>query len=125
MNNFINKNLQYAVVGATNNTEKYGFKVFADLLAGGYKVFPINPKKGEILNKLVYEKLSETPAKIDVVIFVVPPQIVVKELELVQKLGIQKVWMQPGSESDEAVTFCDKNKIQCMHDACIMIKRIG
>lgn len=45
----IDKNFIYAVVGASNNEEKYGYKVFKDLLDAGYKVLPINPSEKEIL----------------------------------------------------------------------------
>jgi hypothetical protein len=45
----INKKFLYAVIGTSNNQEKYGFKVFKDLLDGGYKVIPINPSEKEVL----------------------------------------------------------------------------
>jgi predicted CoA-binding protein len=45
----INKNFLYAVVGTSNNKEKYGYKVFKDLLNAGYKVLPINPNEKGIL----------------------------------------------------------------------------
>ncbi|MBU0625936.1 CoA-binding protein [Patescibacteria group bacterium] len=31
--------------------------------------------------------------------------------------------MQPGSESDRAIAYCEMNGIECVHDACIMIDR--
>ena len=64
----INKNFLYAVVGASNNEEKYGHKVFKDLLDAGYKVVPINPSEQEILGEKVYPTLSEVRKNIDVVI---------------------------------------------------------
>ncbi len=42
----------------------------------------------------------------------------------VKKLNISKVWMQPGSESEEVITFCEKNEIE--HNpvgSCIMVER--
>jgi uncharacterized protein len=121
---FINKKLQYAVIGASTNTEKYGFKVFADLLTAGYKVYPINPKGGELLEKTVYKSINEVPEKINIVIFVVPPEVTEKELETVKKLDIRRVWMQPGSQSGQAIKFCEENGIDCMYDACIMVRRL-
>lgn len=53
----INKDYLYAVIGASNNKEKIGYKVFKDLLEGGYKVIPINPTEKEILGKQVYRTL--------------------------------------------------------------------
>lgn len=91
----INKDFLYAVVGASNNKEKYGYKVFKDLLDGGYKVIPINPNEKEILKTDVYPTLSATEKKIDVVIFVTPPVVTEKILEEVKQLKIQNIWMQP------------------------------
>lgn len=91
----INKNFLYAVVGASNNEGKYGYKVFKDLLDGGYKVLPINPNEQEILKTKSYSTLSSVKEKIDVVIFVTQPAVTEKVLEEVKELKIQNVWMQP------------------------------
>jgi len=119
----INKNFLYAVVGASNNEEKYGYKVFKDLLEWWYKVIPINPNEQEILKTKVYPTLSATEKKIDVVIFVTPPTVTEKVLEEVNELKIKNVWMQPWAQSDAAIDFCKKNTIECIHDACIIIQR--
>ena len=119
----IDKKNLYAVVGASNNEEKYGYKVFKDLLDAGYKVLPINPSEKEILGQKVYATLSEVKENIDVVIFVTQPIVTEKVLEEVKKIGIKNVWLQPGAQSDAAIQFCRKNNIECIHDACIMIQR--
>lgn len=119
----INKNFLYAVIGASNNTEKYGHKVFKDLLEAEYKVIPINPNEKEILWVQVYPTLSTIKEKIDVVIFVTPPVVTEKVLEEVKLLGITQVRMQPWAESNTAINFCKDNWIACIHDACIMIQK--
>ncbi len=119
----INKNFLYAVIGASNNPEKYGYKVFKDLLDGGYKVLPINPTEKEILWEKVYPTLAASNKKIDVAIFVTQPTVTEKVLEEVKKIWIKNIWLQPGAESDAAIAFCKKNNIECTHDACIMIQR--
>lgn len=50
---------EIAVVGVSENTEKYGFKIFKDLIENGYKVKGINPKDGKILGKKIYKNLKE------------------------------------------------------------------
>ena len=119
----INKKFLYAVVGASNNKEKYGYKVFKDLLDSGYKVIRINPGEKKILGEKVYPTLSNVKKKIDIVIFVTQPKITEKILEDIKILEIQNVWLQPGAQSDAAIQFCKKNNIECIHDACIMIQR--
>ena len=119
----IDKNFLYAVVGASNNKEKYGYKVFKDLLDAGYKVLPINPNEKEILGEKAYTTLSSVKKKISIVIFVTPPRVTENILEEVKTLGIKNVWLQPGAQSDAAIEFCKRNNIECIHDACIMIQR--
>ncbi|MBN2422246.1 CoA-binding protein [Candidatus Woesearchaeota archaeon] len=122
--NIIDKNFTYAVLGASNNPSKYGYKITKDLKEKGYKVIPINLKENNILGFKAYRSIKECPEKIDVVVFVVPPQITERVLEQVKEMGITKVWMQPGSESKKAIDFCKENNIECIHSMCIMIKSI-
>lgn len=119
----INKKFLYAVIGASNNTQKYGYKVFKDLLDARYKVIPINPKEKEILGEKVYANISEVKEKIDVVIFITPPIVTEKVLEEVKMSEITQVRMQPWAESDTAINFCKNNWIECIHNSCIMIHK--
>ena len=119
----IDKNNLYAIVGASSNEEKYGFKVAQDLLSGGYRVALINPKGGEILSQPVFKSLSLLPRKPDVVIFIVPPAVALETLAEVKALGINKTWFQPGSESAAALEFCAQHGIEAVSGACIMIQR--
>jgi predicted CoA-binding protein len=111
----------HAVVGASKNKEKYGYKVYKNLLDRMFDVIPINPNEEEILDNKVYHTLKDFPGNIDLVIFVVPPAITLQVLEEVKELGIKEVWFQPGSESPEAIVFCQKNMIKYTEKSCIMI----
>lgn len=119
----IDENMVYAVVWASDNKEKYGYKVFKDLLENWYKVIGINPQAKEILGETTFQTLSSFGKNIDVVIFVTPPIITEKVLEEVKLLNIKNVWFQPWSESNDAIHFCEKNKISYTANACIMIQR--
>lgn len=123
MQDFINKKFNYAVVGASQNPEKYGNRIYKDLLDSGYNVYPVNPKGGELYDNTVYTDLKEIPVKIDVVDFVIPPKVVITVLPQIKKMGINKIWLQPGSESDEAIKYCKDNEIECIYGACIMVER--
>lgn len=120
----IDQNAVYAVVWASANPEKYGNKIFLDLVEWGYKVYAVNNRDTtEIAWHPVYAKLDNLPVRIDVVIFVVPPQVTEHLIPVVYDMGISHVWMQPGAQSDQAIALCEKLWIDCVHDACIMIKR--
>ncbi|MCD4705781.1 CoA-binding protein [bacterium] len=121
----LNKNYIYAIIGASNDKQKYGYKVLEDLKNLGFKVVPINLESKEILGLKVYKNILDISFKIDVAIFVVPPSVTEKILQDVKKLKINKAWMQPGSESDKAIQYCRNNNIQCIHNACIIIRNIN
>lgn len=61
--------------------------------------------------------------KVDVVDIVVPPHITEQIVKECKQIGITKVWMQPGSESEEAIIFCKDNGIEVVYDNCIMAQR--
>lgn len=111
----------YAVVGASNDPEKYGHKVLKYLIGKGQRAIPVNPKEKKILGLDVSADLSGIKEEIDEVVFVVPPKVTEKLLLEVKDLGIKKVWLQPGSESIKAIEYCDKHAIECVHDACVMM----
>ena len=113
------------VVGASNNPKKFGYKIVKNLKEKGFNVIPINPNEKEILGLAVYSSISEfvkvNPSKkINWVDIVVPPKIALKVLQEINTLGLTNIWFQPGSESIEAINFCEQNNINCAHHACIM-----
>ena len=118
---FIDKSYNYAIVGASKNPEKYGYRILLDMKTSGYHVFPVNLKERSILGLKAYKSLAEITGRIDVVILVVPPEVSVQILFKIKELNIRKVWFQPGSESQEAIQFCRKNNINFVHNQCIML----
>ncbi len=123
VNEFLQKKNIFAVVGASRDPKKYGYQVYKDLKEAGYEVYPVNPKTDKILDDRSYPDLRRLPTKPDVVNVVVPPKITEKIVETCKKLGITKVWMQPGSESEGAVKFCDENGIDVVYGVCVMVER--
>jgi predicted CoA-binding protein len=126
----IDPNLTYAVVWASNNTDKYGYKVFKDLIDKWFNTIAINPKEIEILWKRVYPTLPDYQWTIDIVIFVVPAFITLKILKKMNKknsesknrLNIKSIRFQPWSENDDVIQFCKNNNIEYIANACIMIQ---
>jgi predicted CoA-binding protein len=120
---FLDKKNIFAVVGASRNPEKYGHQVFKDLRNAGYEVYCVNPKADEVLGAECYPNIEALLEKPDVVDIVVPPKITEQVVRTCKKLGITKVWMQPGSESEAAIGFCRDNGIAVIHGVCVMVER--
>ncbi len=115
----------YAVVGATENKDKWGWKILKSLKDAGLEVFPVNPKYDEIDGMACYKDLDSIPKIPSMVITVVPPKVTLEVLTKCSELGIKQVWMQPGSESEEAIEFCNKNDIKATYNACFVVDILG
>ena len=112
---------KFAVIGATDNPEKYGNRIFKNLTKRGYEVYPVNPNLKEIEGTKCYPALSDVPVKVDVVDFVVPPNVTASILKECKKLGLDNIWLQPGSESDAAIAFCRDNNFKVVYGTCVML----
>ena len=119
----LNKQNVFAVVGVSSNPAKYGHQVYLDLKEAGYVVYAVNPTIDEVLGDRCYHSLSELPEMPDVVDTVVPPAVTEGVVKECKELGIARVWMQPGSESEKAINFCVGKNIKVVHDMCVMVKR--
>jgi len=62
-----------AVVGATNNLNKWGFLTFNSAL-NGFRgpVYPVNNKESEVLGHKAFARLTDIPGPVDLVVFVIP-----------------------------------------------------
>jgi uncharacterized protein len=110
-----------AVAGVSRDTKKFGRTVYKDLKHKGYRVFAINPTVDTILGDPCYPNLAALPEKPGGVVTVVPPEATEKLVREAAQLGIARVWMQQGSESPNAIEFCQKNGIQVVYGECIMM----
>jgi predicted CoA-binding protein len=112
---------RFAIVGATDNPEKYGHQIFENLKNRGYEVYPVNPRLKELEGTRCYPRLADIPVRVEVVDFVVPPEVTEEILKECKELGLSCIWLQPGSESEAAITFCHENNLKVVHGVCVML----
>lgn len=76
-----------AIVGASHHEGKIGHTVVKNIVESGYKgrIYPVNPKGGEILGLKVYKNIFEIEEKVDVAIIVVPAKVAENIIEDVAK----------------------------------------
>lgn len=111
----------WAVIGVSSNPEKYGNKIFRQLVAANYKVYGVNPRLEALDGHKIYPTLASLPEVPEVVNLVVPPKLGVEAVEDCIKLGVKRVWFQPGAESDEAITKAEAAGLQVLANACILL----
>ena len=110
-----------AVVGASNNPEKYGHIIVQNLKRKGYTVLPVNPRERTIAGLVAYPSLKEIEGPIHIVNIVTPPAVTRRVLEEVAALGLPNVWLQDGSFDDEVLAYAASAPFRTVHHACIMV----
>ena len=110
-----------AVVGVSRKKAKFGNAIYRELKQKGYNVFPVNPNMQTFEGDACYPDLLSIPEKVDAVIINVPPVQTEKVVKEVTQAGINKVWLQQGSQSDTAVKYCEENGIDCVSNECILM----
>jgi uncharacterized protein len=110
-----------AVAGVSRNDKKFGSIVFRDLKKKGYEVVPVNPDLTEIDGIKCYPSVDEIPGDLHAMITVIPPEKTVQLLNNLQRKDIMIIWMQSGSESEEALGLCRKKNINYVEGECILM----
>lgn len=112
----------WVVVGASNNKDKYGYKLFKFLKGQGLEVYPVNPGVTEVLGETCYPTLSQLPKRPEAVDVVVPPRVSEQILRDCALLGIKHVWLQPGAEDQQNIALAEQLGLEVIHHACLMVE---
>jgi predicted CoA-binding protein len=120
----LNTNPVIALVGATNDSTKYGNVILRDLLRKGYTVRPVNPKATAVEGLPAFKDLRAAAAAGDIglVVYVIPPKLTLQSLREALDLSLKKVWIQPGAGNEEVRSFLDANSFEYLMDACVMVE---
>jgi acetyltransferase len=67
-----------AVIGASRNSAKIGYRIVENIVQRGYKggIYPINPKGGEVLGLKIYPDLSAVDGDVDIAVITIPEKFV-------------------------------------------------
>ncbi|MFW9843410.1 MAG: acetate--CoA ligase alpha subunit [Candidatus Thorarchaeota archaeon] len=122
-----------AVVGASTTRGKLGNDVMRNLIDSGYqgRIYPINPKGGEILGLKAFRSVAEVPADVDVAVIVIPAKFVLKTVEECGKKGVKALviitagFKEIGHEGQEAekklVELAEKYRMVIQGPNCLGI----
>jgi len=92
-----------AIIGASSNPKKYGYKAVKAFLQRGYTVYPVNIREETILGLKVYKSIKDVPTRPDLITVYVPPQMTLKLLPDIAEKGCDELWLNPGTESEEVL----------------------
>ena len=111
-----------AVVGATDNPGKFGWKIYTDLKAKGYRVVAVNPGRATVDGDEAFQSVADLPEPPDIVNIVVPPPRTLRVLDDVAELEDAAVWIQPGAADKAVRDRVAELGIPALIDACIMVQ---
>ncbi|EDY35494.1 CoA binding domain protein [Aciduliprofundum boonei T469] len=74
-------------MGASSHPNKIGYVVLENLKNNGYggRIYPVNPKGGQILGFKVYPSINDVPEEVDLSVITLPAEVTVKIFEDVAK----------------------------------------
>jgi predicted CoA-binding protein len=112
----------WAVVGATDDTSKFGYKVYKKLKKSDYNVYPVNPKFDEIEGQKCYSSISDINDPIDVISLIVNAKLGLEVIEKANERGIKNIWCQPGAESQELIAKAKDYGMKIIYNECVLVE---
>lgn len=104
---------QFAVAGASQNTQKFGYKVLAWYQSRSLPVQPITPSTPTIkvssteLSTVASPSALPHPTQTSLSI-ITPPPITFQILKEARSVGVPAVWLQPGSFDEEGLQYAKR-----------------
>ena len=112
----------FAVVGASANRDKYGNKVLRCYRQNQHRAIPVNPTATEIEGQGCLPSVDLLPDEVASISIITPPQVTERVVQQAIARGIKNIWMQPGAESEQAVTACRQAGINVIADgSCVLV----
>ncbi len=115
----------FAVVGVSRDRAKYGNKVLRCYLQNGRRAIPVHPLEKEIEGLAVFANLAAIPEPVHAVSIITPSSVTERLVEEAAKLGIEHVWMQPGAESEAAVTRAEELGLSVISGGPCLLVALG
>lgn len=112
----------WAVVGATENQSKFGYKIFDKLRRFGYEVYPVNPVYSEVSGEKCYPTLSALPVKPECISVVVAPDKSADVVMQAKELGIQNIWFQPGTYTPDIIDQSETAGLNTVYMHCVLVE---
>jgi predicted CoA-binding protein len=112
----------FAVVGATENRNKFGYKIYRMLKQQGKVAFPVNPRYETVDGDTCYPSIADLEEKPEVVVSVVPPEITESLIKACSAQGIGFLWLQPGTYTQATIEKAEACGITVIHGSCILIE---
>jgi predicted CoA-binding protein len=109
-----------AVIGASNDREKFGNRAVRAYVSQGWTVYPVNPREDQIEGLPCYRAIADLPAPVDRASLYVPPTVGIQLLDAILARGAKELWVNPGSESPELLARAEELGLATV-EACSIV----
>ena len=110
------------LIGASEDRRKFGWIILQDLLRKGFSVVPINPRARSIGGLDVSPSPDAAPKKLDLLNFVVPPDVSLQVVQALDPARHPRLWFQPGSFDQRVVELAQARFPHVVAGPCIMVE---
>jgi uncharacterized protein len=110
-----------AMVGVSRSGKKFGNTVFTELKGRGYEVFIVHPEAQEIGGEPCYPNLASLAGKVDAVFICVSPMQAGQAVREAAEAGLNKIWLQQGSDSPDVLAAARELGITPVSGKCILM----
>jgi len=110
----------WAVVGANDKKDRFGYKLYKVLKNNNYEVYPVNPNYDMIEGDVCYPDLKSLPVRPEVIDMVVNPKIGTAVVEEAGQLGIENIWFQPGSSNESIIGLARERIKNVIDHECVL-----
>lgn len=110
----------WAVIGVTQDPDKYANMIYRRLRKLGFRVYAVNPKYETAEGDPCYPSLHALPTVPEVINMVVSPKRGGDYLKEASELGIRYVWFQPGTYDEDIDELTEKLEFSSVK-ACVLV----
>ncbi len=117
----------YAIIGVSARKKKFGNEILKQMMKRGMEVYPVHRTAPAVDGVKCYHNLQSLPEKPEGVIACVPPEQTEKIVLEMTNAGISHIWMQHGSSSEAAISYCISRGIKIVSGECVImfLKNLG
>ncbi len=112
-----------AIAGVSRQADKnkFGNSAYKELKNKGYQLYLVHPSAETLEGERAYPSLKALPPGVGGVLVIVPPAQAEKVVQEAHEAGINRIWLQPGAESQSAIQYCQQNGMSVVHNHCILM----
>jgi predicted CoA-binding protein len=113
---------RFAVAGVSRQPQQAANAVFRKLVAGGYTVYPVNPRAPQVEGVACYPDIASLPEPVDGIVVATHPDVAPDIVRQAADRGVPRLWFHRsfgrGSVSDAAVRLCGDRSMECIVGGC-------